>query len=89
MERIPEKELQPLEARIESMVQDITRNCLSDLVRDWQTSEFVNTGSYQSSSHATGPTNEAPASHNSTYLDQNSSWIENTDLDTRNRREMA
>jgi hypothetical protein len=39
VEQILQKELRPLEARIKSMVQDIARKCVSDLVKEWQTSE--------------------------------------------------
>jgi hypothetical protein len=52
VDQILQKELQPLEARIKSMVQDIARKCLSDLVRDWQTSESGNFGSSQRSAEA-------------------------------------
>jgi hypothetical protein len=81
--RILERELQPLEARIKSMVQDITRKCLSDLVRDWQTSEFGKTSSYSSPSQPAGPTHEALAPHHPADLDQNSSWKEDDGLNTQ------
>jgi hypothetical protein len=68
------------------MVQDITRKCLSDLVRDWQTSEFANPGSYQSASQAAGPIHEAYSPHNPTDLDENPSLGENSNLNTRNRQ---
>lgn len=68
------------------MVQDITRKCLSDLVRDWQTSEFANPGSYQSTSQAAGPMHEAYSPHHPTDLEENPSLGENSDLGSRNRQ---
>jgi hypothetical protein len=68
------------------MVQDITRKCLSDLVRDWQTSEFANPGSYQSASQAAGPIHKAYSPHHPTDLDENPSLGENSDLNTKNRQ---
>ncbi|PMD22501.1 hypothetical protein NA56DRAFT_88931 [Hyaloscypha hepaticicola] len=68
------------------MVQDITRKCLLDLVRDWQTSEFANPGSFQSANQAAGPIHEAYSPHHPTDLDENPSFGESSDLNTRNRQ---
>ena len=40
VKQILQKELKPLEERLKGLVGDIARKCLSDLLKDWQTSEL-------------------------------------------------